>query len=152
MAHALRNGVIAGAVGTVALYTVTYLDMAVRGRAASSLPERTAGELARRAGVDLGEREVAEHREEGLGPLLGLLTGVGTGVGYGLFRRMAPRVPAALAAVGVGAAAAVAGNAPMTALGLTDPREWGLQGWLSDLIPHLAYGAATVAAYEAIDS
>ncbi len=37
----------------------------------------------------------------------------------------------------------------MVALGVTDPREWDLDSCLSDLGPHLVYGLATAAAYEA---
>lgn len=34
-------------------------------------------------------------------------------------------------------------NGPMTVLGVTDPRTWGLVGWVSDLLPHLGYGVVT---------
>ena len=37
----MLRGAAAGAAGTTALNVVTYLDMAVRGRPASSTPERT---------------------------------------------------------------------------------------------------------------
>ena len=37
-----------------------------------------------------------------------------------------------------------------TALGVTDPRTWGAAGWVSDLLPHLAYGLATATVYEAL--
>ncbi|MGW0060787.1 hypothetical protein ACWDTT_12785 [Streptosporangium sandarakinum] len=150
MAHTCRNGLIAGAAGTVALNALTYLDMAVRGRGPSSTPEQAAGILAGKTGLDLGEEETAEHRKEGIGPLLGMAAGLGVGVAYGLFRRAVPRLPRPLAVLAVGAAVMVAGNAPMVTLGLTDPREWGTEGWLSDLVPHLGYSLATVAAYEAI--
>jgi hypothetical protein len=36
-------------------------------------------------------------------------------------------------------------NVPMTALGVTDPRSWGAAGWISDVVPHLAYGLVTAA-------
>jgi hypothetical protein len=36
----------------------------------------------------------------------------------------------------------------MVAMGITDPRTWGTTGWISDLVPHLAYGLATAAAFE----
>jgi hypothetical protein len=39
----------------------------------------------------------------------------------------------------------------MTALGLTDPREWSATDWASDLVPHLVYGAAAAAALDALD-
>jgi hypothetical protein len=45
----------------------------------------------------------------------------------------------------------VAANGSMTALGVTDPREWHAIGWLSDALPHLAYGAVTVATLHALD-
>jgi hypothetical protein len=41
---------------------------------------------------------------------------------------------------------------PMTALGLTDPREWDAASWASDVVPHLAYGMAAAAAYQAFDA
>jgi hypothetical protein len=38
----------------------------------------------------------------------------------------------------------VLANGPMVTLGLTDPRTWGLSGWVSDIVPHAAYGIASV--------
>ncbi|MBO3744823.1 hypothetical protein J5X84_01995 [Streptosporangiaceae bacterium NEAU-GS5] len=143
-------GLIAGAAGVTALNVMTYLDMAVRGRPPSSLPEDTAGELARRTGVDLGEK--AEARREGIGPLLGIAAGLGCGAVYGLFRAVVPRCPVPLAAAGVGLAALVTADAPMAALGVTDVRTWGPRGWLADLIPHVGYGLATAITYEMLKS
>jgi hypothetical protein len=54
MRDQLVRGVVAGATGTVALNVLTYLDQAVRGRPGQHDPEQTAGELAGRAGLDLG--------------------------------------------------------------------------------------------------
>jgi hypothetical protein len=57
----------------------------------------------------------------------------------------------------VGAAWAIAmlaGNGPMTVLGVTDPRSWGGVDWAADVLPHLAYAgvaAATLEALEALD-
>jgi hypothetical protein len=31
----------------------------------------------------------------------------------------------------------------MAATGLTDPRSWSLADWLSDAVPHVAYGVVT---------
>jgi hypothetical protein len=28
----------------------------------------------------------------------------------------------------------------MAAMGVSDPRKWSVSDWLSDLVPHLAYG------------
>ena len=36
----------------------------------------------------------------------------------------------------------------MTALGVDDPRSWSASSWLSDLVPHLAYGAVAAAIFE----
>ena len=39
----------------------------------------------------------------------------------------------------------------MAALGVSDPRTWTLMDWLSDGVPHLAYGLATAAVAQALD-
>jgi hypothetical protein len=31
----------------------------------------------------------------------------------------------------------------MTVLGVTDPRTWSASDWMSDVVPHVAYGAVT---------
>ena len=138
---ALR-GAAAGAAGTTALNAVTYLDMVGRGRGTSSTPEQTVEKLAEKAHVAIpGEGETRENRLQGLGPLTGLAAGVGVGVLVGLVRaagfRTRPLVGTALTTAGV----LVAANGPMTVLGITDPRTWSATDWLSDLVPHLAYGA-----------
>ena len=51
--------------------------------------------------------------------------------------------------VGTGLAANVGTTGPMGALGVIDPRTWPAESWLSNLVPHLAYGLATAAAFEA---
>jgi hypothetical protein len=38
-------------------------------------------------------------------------------------------------------------NGPMTALGVTDPRTWAAADRVADVVPHLAYGLVTAAAY-----
>ncbi|POM26991.1 hypothetical protein BTM25_13990 [Actinomadura rubteroloni] len=144
--NTITKGLIAGAAGTSALNIATYLDMAVRGRPASSTPEETVERLAGDAHVDLGEGQQAEARKEGVGTLLGYATGLASAVGYGvLARRQAPWPVGVLALT---ALAMTGSNAPMTVLGVTDPRTWPVSSWLSDAIPHLAYGAAAYLAYE----
>lgn len=147
---ALLAGAAAGAVGTTVLDTVTYLDMALRGRAPSGLPSQAADRVVTLVGVELGDGEVADNRRSAIGALLGYATGVGIGVAWGLVRPRARSVPLPVAGVVVGLAAMAGSDVPLTALGLTDPRTWGAVGWLSDLVPHLAYGFATVAAYDAL--
>jgi hypothetical protein len=50
-----------------------------------------------------------------------------------------------------GLAALLAGNAPMTVLGVTDPRQWNAEAWISDVVPHLAYGAVTAWSFDAAE-
>lgn len=40
----------------------------------------------------------------------------------------------------------LATTGPMAAAGVTDVREWKADSWISDLVPHLAYGLVTAAA------
>ncbi len=151
MRRELAAGLAAGAVGTVALNAATYLDMLGRGRPSSSMPADAAEKVGEMADVQLGDEETAPNRQEALGALLGLVTGLCVGAVYGLVRSKVD-VPTWLATLGLGAAAMVGSDVPMTALGLTDPREWGAAGWAADVVPHLAYGAAAAAAYEIFDS
>jgi len=144
-------GLAAGAVGTVALNAASYFDMLGRARPASSLPADAAGKLTELADVDLGDEESAGTRREALGALLGIATGLGVGAAYGLIRGWV-RVPLPVAAVGLGAAAMAGSDIPMTALGLTDPREWDSASWAADVLPHLAFGAAAAVAYRIFDS
>ena len=41
-------------------------------------------------------------------------------------------------------------DVPLTVLGVSNAKQWGVLGWLEDFIPHLIYGLATVGAYEAL--
>lgn len=148
---ALR-GAAAGAAGTTALNAVTYLDMVVRGRGASSTPERTVEALAQKAHVQIpGDDEKRSNRVQGLGPITGLAAGVGVGVVVGLVRaagyRSQPLVGTLLTTLGV----LVATNGPMTVLGITDPRTWSATDWASDVVPHLAYSAVVKTTMDAFD-
>jgi hypothetical protein len=148
---ALR-GAAAGAAGSSALNAVTYLDMTVRGRGTSSTPEDTVEKLAETAHVPIpGDEETRQNRVQGLAPLIGLVAGVGVGVLGGLARasgyRSAKPVGTLLTTVGV----MVAANGPMTVLGVTDPRKWSATDWISDIVPHLAYGLVVKNTMDAFD-
>ncbi|MGR6923879.1 hypothetical protein ACU635_57280 [[Actinomadura] parvosata] len=149
--HTLVKGLIAGAAGTSALNIATYLDMVIRARAASSIPQQAVEKLSALTDVSLGGGERAENRKEALGSLLGYATGAGAALCYALLadgRR--PSWPVGVSAL---TALAMAGsNAPLTALGTTDPREWPPSAWISDALPHLAYGITAYAAYELLRS
>ena len=147
----LIAGAAAGAAGTTALNLVTYADMAWRGRPASSIPEQTVERLASGAGIEIsGDESTRQHRLEGLGPLTGLITGVAVGAGYGLITDVFGRPRVGSAAILTAAGAMLLPNGAMVALGLTDPRSWTAAEWLSDVLPHIAYGAVTAVTYDAL--
>ena len=146
------RGAAAGAAGTTALNAVTYLDMTVRGRGTSSTPEQTVEALAEKAHVPIpGDEEHRSNRIAGLGPMTGLVAGIGVGVVVGLLRasgfRSQPLVGTVLTTLGV----LVASNGPMTVLGVTDPRTWSATDWVSDVVPHLAYGVVVKTTMDAFD-
>jgi hypothetical protein len=146
MFKGLVRGAAAGAAGTTALNAVTYLDMAVRGRPASDIPQQAVEKLAEQAGVDVpGEGDKHDNRIQGLGPLAGIATGVGIGAAAGLLRPIIGRLPTVVGAPLLGAAAMAGSDLPLTKLGLTDPSKWTSVDWLSDAVPHLAYGVMTFA-------
>ena len=137
-------GAAAGAAGTTALDAVTYLDMALRGRPSSSTPEQTVERLSEVTRLPVpGDGETRDARVAGLGPLAGIATGVGTGALLAAARAAGWRPSWPLSAAAATALALLGSNGPMTALGVTDPRTWPVSSWVSDLVPHLAYGLVT---------
>jgi len=156
MIREILKGTIAGAVGTVALNISTYADMAIRGRPSSSAPTNLVSTLARFVGLapttqDGGTQDqTAQHRESGLGALLGYVNGLGTGIAYGLLREQFDEVSLPLASIGAGLTAMAASDVPLIALRVSNPKTWGVSGWLADLIPHLIYGLITVSTYEVL--
>ncbi|SEB75772.1 hypothetical protein SAMN04489806_1699 [Paramicrobacterium humi] len=148
----LMAGLAAGAAGTTALNAVTYLDMAVRGRPASTTPEKSVEKLADEAGVDIpGDETTRKHRVEGLGPLMGIMTGVGVGALFGVTRALGLRPNIFLGGILIGGSAMAATNVSMTRLHVTDPATWGLKSWLSDAVPHAAYGFVVAAVLRGLD-
>jgi hypothetical protein len=154
-------GLAAGAAGTTALNAVTYLDMSLRGRPASSTPEETVRKAERAAHVSLdssgsstdssGAEQAGDNRRSGLGALLGIMSGLTSGVAYGLVRPHLRGLPLPVAGLAAGLAANAATVLPMAVSGVSDPRTWSTSSWLSDLIPHLAYGLTTAAVFDALD-
>jgi len=94
--------------------------------------------------------QLAQNRESGLGALLGFANGLGTGAAYGLVRSQLDDLPVPLAAIVVGLTAMAASDLPLVAARASNPKTWGVSGWLADLIPHLIYGFVTVVTYEAL--
>ncbi len=155
MLHQALMGAAAGAVGTVALNVTTYADMALRGRAASSLPAKVAGAVTDKLGIDLSpeqegsDDETAQNRRSGLGALMGYVTGLGVGTIYGLVRPQLRDVPLPIMGAAAGIAAMAGSNIPATVLGVTDPTSWSPSDWALDVGFHLAYGMAAALAFDA---
>jgi hypothetical protein len=80
-----------------------------------------------------------------------MVTGAGLGAALGVLRALGFR-PGRVAGSLVAAAIAMVGaNTPLAALRVSDPREWTVQDWLADVLPHLAYGVVTHAAMSSAD-
>ena len=146
----ILRGAAAGAAGTTALNAVTYLDMALRGRPASDTPEQTVAKIAETIHVRIpGEGATRNNRLSGWGAVSGLAAGVAVGMAYGAWHSVVGRPGPLAGPLLATGGALVVGNGPMTALGLTDPRSWSVPDWLSDVVPHLAYGWVTATTYAA---
>jgi hypothetical protein len=148
-------GTVAGAAGTVALDVATYADMVLRGRPSSEVPSKVAGALTHRLGISLSDgnpdpnAETAKNRRNGIGSLMGYITGLGVGTLYGALRPRLGGVSVPLVGVAIGLAAMAASDVPAVTTNATDPKTWGLSDWISDLLPHLAYGLVTALTLEA---
>jgi hypothetical protein len=141
------TGAIAGAVGTIALDVASYTDMAVRARSSSGLPAEVVKRLSKRAGVPIEN----DNRASALGAISGYAVGVGVGAAYGALRSRFRHSPLMLSALGLAIAAMAAADVPATRVGATDPKAWGITGWISDIIPHAAYGLATAVVFDALN-
>jgi hypothetical protein len=138
----MLRGAAAGAAGTTALNVVTYLDMTIRGRGASSTPEQTVEKVAETVHVPIpGAGQTRRNRVQALGALTGLGAGIGVGALVGLARAAGLRTSRPVGTALITAGVLVGTNGPMTVLGVTDPRTWSATDWISDVVPHLAYGA-----------
>jgi len=151
MTGTFSRGLLAGAAGTAALHAVTYLDMAVRGRPASTVPEQLVDAVADASGTAVpGRGATRDARRRGLGELAGIANGVGLGVVSSLVRSAGVRMPFPVGAVVKGAAAMAATDVPVAALGVSDLRTWTREDWIADAVPHLAYGAVVQAVVSAL--
>jgi hypothetical protein len=148
----LFGGAVAGAAGTTALNAATYVDMTIRGRPASSIPECSVEAITSRIGLRVpGEAEIRDNRLTGLGALSGIATGVVVGALFGALRASGFRPRRSAGAVLVGLTAMAATDASMVRLGVSDPRTWSVGDWLADLVPHLAYGAVVTVGLDYLD-
>ncbi|WP_432561968.1 hypothetical protein [Kineococcus sp. SYSU DK003] len=148
----LLGGLAAGAVGTAVLNAVTYADMAWRGRDASTVPEDTVEALAQRVGLSVGGSGTERgNRRTALGALSGTVAGLGVGALVGTARAAGLRLPAGVGGAVTGVAAMAATDLPAHALGVTDLRTWTAQDWVSDVVPHLAFGVAAHSTLRMVD-
>ena len=139
-------GGVAGAVGVTALNAISYLDVSVRGRAFSDAPAKLVERIVERLAIPLAKDPARGQRQmAGIGPLLGIATGIAVGAASGLVRAQLARPPFVFASMAIGATAMLCSDAPLAAMGVSDPRGWSLTDWLSDVVPHLAFGAAVEA-------
>ena len=145
-AKSLAYGVAAGAAGTAVLNATTYADMAIRSRPASKVPKRVVKQVARWTGV----RRLPPERTQGLSMLLGYADGFGTGVLFGVVRPRMKSAPWYLMGAGLAAFTLLLSEGSATAMGKTNPRTWGVSGWLADLVPRLLYGCVTCLVYDAL--
>jgi hypothetical protein len=141
------RGALAGAAGTTALNAVGFADMALRGRPASSVPARVAEQLVTRVGSTVpGSDAARQNRLEGLGALAGIATGAGVGALAGQLRGAVRRLGPLAGPAVIGGAAMLVTDLTTAMLGVSDPRTWDAASWLSDIVPHLAFGAVVYAA------
>jgi hypothetical protein len=148
---AMRKGALAGAAGTTALHALTYLDMSIRARPASELPQQAVEALAQRAGRSVpGSGDERQNRLTGLASLSGIATGVGIGAAVGLFAPVLRHLPLGLSSMLIGVGAMAATDTSMVRMGLTDPKSWSPADWASDAIPHLGYGLVTAVTLRAL--
>jgi len=149
LASTVTGGIIAGAVGTFALDVSTYADIALRGRPPSEVPEKVAGRFLEQAGIDLGDDpDVAKNRRSAIGTLFGYGTGVAGGIAYALVRRRRTDTSTSLLGIGLGLGVMAVTDTSSTLAGATDPRTWGVSGWLADAFFHAIYGVATAGTFD----
>ena len=152
----LVAGAVAGAAGKMALDVTTYGDMVLRGRGSSSVPEETVRRMLGKFGIEPLDKpseeldEQNKNRQSALGPLAGYAVCCVVGAMFGAVSTLFKDVPALPKGVIIGALAMAASDVPAILVHATDPKEWGAAGWLSDIIPHVAYGLVTAAVCDEI--
>ncbi|MFI6761168.1 hypothetical protein ACIBF5_18725 [Micromonospora sp. NPDC050417] len=147
----LTDGLLAGAVGTLARELVSNLDVAVRARPLSDTHQRAVRRLAEVARLSLGPEERAADRRAGLGPVLGYVNGVLT---VALFATVTtwwrPPVPVAAGIVAIGGMLVADGQ--LAALKVTNPRRWRAQDWFEDAVPYVAYSLTAAATLNRLET
>jgi hypothetical protein len=152
MTGVLRRGLIAGAVGTTVLNAVSWIDMAIRGRPSSDMPQRTVEAGLDALGLEVpGPKGQRQHRSEAFGALAGIGAGLGVAVAASSARALGVRLPGPLGATATGLGAMAVTDLSAQGLGTTDLGSWAPGDWASDLVPHLAYGFTTSAVLRGLE-
>jgi hypothetical protein len=138
-ANKVLHGVLAGAAGTAALDLLSYADMAFRDRPPSELPDKMVAAIARSAHAPVPDR----NRSQAFGALLGYADGLSAGAVFALVRPRMRGVPWYAAALALAFFTMLLSEGTATAMQQTDPRRWGVSGWVSDILPRVVYGAVT---------
>jgi hypothetical protein len=147
-------GALAGAAGTSVLNAITYIDMGVRGRPPSELPDKMVRKLADMAGYDDFAKpdeeldDKTKNQRAGIAALLGYADGFGSGALFGMVRPYMRGVPWFWAGIGLGGLTMLMSEGLATKLGQTDPSSWPASSWIEDIVPRCAYGWATVLVYD----
>ncbi len=155
-ARTMVYGALAGAAGTTALDVASYADMLLRGRGPSDLPKNVVKEIARRAHVAPFDRpdeqlsDTDKNRENAVGALIGYADGVGTGAMYGAIRPSMRGVSWFWTGIALAIATGLFSEGTAAALKQTDPRQWGTEGWISDIIPRCLYGWVTAITFDGL--
>ncbi|HEV3154871.1 MAG TPA: hypothetical protein VGZ02_13775 [Candidatus Baltobacteraceae bacterium] len=144
----IRNGLPAGAAGTAALNAFTYIDMALRGRPPSELPQKIVSSLAEKIGIE----HIDDSRRSALGALLGYADGFGAGALLGIVRPHIRGVPWLWTGLLLGAATMLLSEGSATLLKQTDPRQWSAADWIFDVIPRSLYGCVACITFDLLDS
>src|SRR5690606_23796896 len=128
------RGLLAGAAGTMALNSITYLDMLVRGRPASRLPADTARQLTASLGTPLGSDDEADNRADALGALLGYAAGSSTAVLYAFGSPGIRTLPVWTRMALLALAAMLAGYVPSIVSGAPDSRNLCAECWVCGIV------------------
>jgi predicted TIM-barrel enzyme len=119
------------------------------------MPAEVIRRLAARAGItplSIPTEEAGgatNNRRTALGAISGYTIGTLIGTFYGAIAERNPG-GGTLRVVALGALAMAASDVPATLLGATDIARWTVDSWISDIVPHLAYGFVTAGAFAAM--
>ena len=145
-AGALVFDAAAEVIGTTVPNAVSLVDLTLHDWPANKTPQEGAEASAAIAeGAGRQPRNARSQRLPGLGGLRGIACGVGAGAVVGLVMSLGWPTRRSVRSVVATIGAMVVANAPLTMLRVHDPTTWTAEDWVTDVMPHLAYGASMAA-------